>query len=153
MPLAVLNSMLFSKLTVKAEDIISALKVQYDVSWGPLAKESQEKILTVEEFRDEKSVSGALPELLRRREKLDPDFARKFLFFASGYWYVPVEGFRILIEFNRSESVSADSLPVSRTCVCTLVLPGLAYEGDPDILEEKLDLSMSYADHVGFDMM
>ena len=152
MPLEAVNKMIFSKLGVNAEDLLSVMEVSYDDELGPEVKENQEKILRIEGSGDEKHASGALADLLRDREKSDPDYARTFLFFVSGYQAVPMEGFKITVEFNILESGDVASLPVAHTCVSTLKLPGLAYEGDSNVLEEKLDKVIAYCGKVGFDM-
>jgi len=152
MPMEALNRIMFSKLVVKAEDLLSIVDVRYDNSWGPTVVDSQLKIISIHQDGEDQKITGALPELLRRREESDPDFAARLLYFVSGHMSVPTEGFKFLIEFNCLESKDDDSLPVSHTCDPTLKLPGTAYHGDPEKLEEKLDMSLEYGDAVGFDM-
>jgi hypothetical protein len=149
-PSEVIDAMLFAKQGVKAEDVISALTVDYIDSYYIEMKR------TVARIENDGTVSGHLPDLLRRKESEDPDFATKFVEFATGCPYLPHyrshPDFKITIEFNRDESKHDDSLIVSHTCVKTVKLPGKAYNGDMEKLEQKLMESIENSEVVGFDM-
>ena len=65
---------------------------------------------------------GVLVEVLRELEKEHPDFIRQFVFFVTGFKFLPLEtDFKIKIEFNGNE-LRPDSLPEVHTCDNVLVL-------------------------------
>lgn len=128
-PLEYIDIMFFAKQYIRANDIISVLDVKYHTKDGneetiPGARETQELVVKLEQ---DGAYTGFLPDLLRRKERDDPEFLTKFVHFVTGSSFVPHDSkYKIIVEFNFDESTSSEWLAVSHTCVNTLRLPGFA---------------------------
>ena len=153
-----LSILYFSKSHTTADDLIKVLTPEYCTNKGAnaIADFYQQSVLRKEENG---AVVGLLVDILRNREEKeeqdrengtdngDSNFATDFVEFATGARYLPQHGAEIVVEFNFGEDQykgSEESLVVSHTCVRTIKLPGMAYEGDYAKLEAKLDQSIQY---------
>jgi hypothetical protein len=144
--LEAVSRIFFSKEgVVTVEDVIAALKPSYDESVG---LEQQRQIIQMEVDSDGAEIcKGLLPDFLRAQGSLDEDFPRRFTYWCTGQMYVPKresggEPFKITVEFNDLESPSPDSLPVVHTCTKDLKFPALGYDGNREVLEQKIIQSM-----------
>ncbi|KAL7570950.1 hypothetical protein ACA910_002580 [Epithemia clementina (nom. ined.)] len=141
--LAEMDSLFFSKLPTRADDVIQALHPEYDVKEKAVGTiEYQTKMLSINEGR----VEGLLVDLLRKKEaEGNKTFSADFVEFATGARFIPQGGAKILIEFNSGEEGYKgveNSLPVAHTCVRTIKFPATAYEGDLVKLEKKFDCAI-----------
>ena len=118
---------------------MNALDVNYKNVESPL-RETQEKVLTVN--KSPKRTFGLLVDVLREQAVQDADFLRLFVRYCSGYDYLPTEDFKIVVEFNRSESLSVGRLPESHSCGFTITFPETAYNADKEVLKAKLVMAV-----------
>ena len=157
MPLEAINSLLFCKQDIEADDIIDVLVPKYGLLKDDPdypGTESQKLVLRVIEGSDDDQKTtqeGILVDLLRER---GGEFLKDFLWYTTGYMYMPRSNFKIIVEFNYHdiETRSEHSLPVAHTCELLLKLPGQAYDGNQEILEQKLDLCFEQGKSSRFDM-
>lgn len=150
-PIEIVNALVFSRSKIEPEDVITAIQVCYDhpieINNDSLKKAVdgyQRCILNEIEIDGKKVLTGALPDMLRE-SKDDAQFLEDFVYFVTGYRYIPNarmnKDFRIIVEFNLSEC-GDDDLPVAHTCVLTIKIPGMAYYGNKEIFVEKLKKSI-----------
>jgi HECT-domain (ubiquitin-transferase) len=153
MPLVALNYLLFCHQDIEPEDVISALAPVYgcpdddpDVSW----LECQQSVLREIDGSDNKKKTneGVLVDLLKDASST---FLMDFIWFSTGYKYMPRSNFKIVVEFNYEE-MQHDSLPVAHTCEMLLKFPGQAYDSNREVLEQKLKLSFESVRRSRFDM-
>jgi HECT-domain (ubiquitin-transferase) len=152
MPLDVLTDLLFFQPAIKVEDIISALVPKYpeEEDIEVFCFESQMRVLEIVESDDKKRIrKGILIDLLKGANQA---FLKDFLWFTTGYEYMPRSNFTITVEFNYDENMDEGSLPVAHTCIMLLKLPYLAYDSNPEVLEQKLKQSIEFTREVKFDM-
>jgi hypothetical protein len=92
--------------------------------------------------------------LFAEKLEADPMFIVNFLNLCTGSEFIPdIDAhpeYKIVVEFNSSET-QAHHLPVVHTCVNLLKIPAMAYDGDMEIFEEKLKITMKHAGGI-FDM-
>ena len=120
--------------------MVNALAVDYENAESTL-RETQEQVLTVN--KSPKRTFGLLVDVLREQAAQDADILRQFVLFCTGYNFMPKsEDFKIVVEFNTSESLAADSFPVSHTCAFTIKFPGTVYDASKEELQAKLLASL-----------
>jgi len=94
------------------------------------------------------------PSMKKLAEK-SSTFLQEFLFFVTGSSIMPFletsPDYRISIVFADS-LLDSDSLPVGRTCFKQLDIPLFHYGNDPDVLMEKLNISVVLGGSAGFGM-
>ena len=133
-PPEAINRSLFSKQEIKINDVVSVLKVKYDYSESTLV-ETQKEVFSLMGG----TPSGVLFDVLQEQAARDDDFLRQFVFFSTGSSFIPKKSndFKVIVEFNCFEMVE-DSLPMAHTCDLTIKFPGTAYNGDKEVLTQKL---------------
>jgi hypothetical protein len=150
MPLGAVQELLFCEQDFDVEDVIDDLEPLYDRNEDYVHLiVSQLAILSI---NDKGKRSGILVDLLRDRCESNNEFLRDFVWFITGSSFIQRSTLKMTVEFNYTESRSFDSLPVAHTCVKTLKLPGLAYDGNRELLEQKLDISIQNSKKCLFDM-
>ena len=179
MSIEAISSLHFSKQDVVVKDVLPRLKIVRHVPDEPVKivmripdepvkeimvtpeeiamehgvrKPSQDAILKI---TDSGVVEGALVDVLLEEEKKDSEFVSRFLWFATGDYYLSNDDTeRIKVEFNAvdKESADIDGLPTSHTCEKTIKLPAAAYNGDKETLRKKLLQSIELSPKQGFDM-
>jgi hypothetical protein len=83
-------------------------------------------------------------------EKLedDPSFVSEFVSLCTGSSFIPDVDFHpdycIQVEFNASE-MTPESLPTLHTCDNLMKIPALAYDGDMEVFQEKLAITMRHS--------
>lgn len=149
MPLEALNYLLFCNHIIKPGDLIRALVPDYNMPEGDphfTGNECQHSVLSV---KGDGTKEGILVDLLMDS---DEEFLRDFLSYATGYQYMPSsDSFCITVEFNYKE-MTFESLPVAHTCDFVLKLPGQGYDGNLEVLKQKLDLSFDLVKAYRYDM-
>lgn len=102
---------------------------------------------------------GHLPDILKKICQDEPDMAGTFVFFATGMRCIPYQddSFRILIDFTfcsphaEDGDVTEDMLPWTHTCPRDVCFPGFAYNGDANMLQEKLSKALESAHYFTFE--
>lgn len=146
MPLKAMDRLLFSRPLVDARDLIKTLIPRYDEVKGYSdSYRHQCQLLSVKKGQE---ATGIIVEML---ENGTEEFCIDFLCFATGNLYLGSSDDKIFVEFNFSE-MSPNSLPVAHTCVCTMKLPGQAYEGNRAVFEKKLLYCLKQIKVSRFDM-
>lgn len=151
MPIEALNQLLFCHQNIEAEEVINALVPCYcEFEDDAIVQTNQIIMLSEEEIAGEqkKRMKGILVDLLN---DADPKFLGLFVWYATGFRYIPRSNFHIKVEFNDVE-MEDDSLPVAHTCDMLLKLPARAYDCNRELLLEKLNMCFSYASISLFDM-
>jgi hypothetical protein len=146
------NRLLFCHCDIDAMDVVRALEPVYehdDVT--PQDVKNQEKVLSKNKPPLELKKQGILVDVLCES---DQKFLRDFVWFATGYMYLPQRNFTIKVEFNSTDERFRDelALPMAHTCDMLVKLPGKAYDASPTILQEKLIMSIKNALVMKFDM-
>jgi HECT-domain (ubiquitin-transferase) len=140
MPLAAINKFLFCHATIRIEDVLGALVPRYSRATNAMKKsldrEYQERVLSKDPVTGE--VSGVIVDIIK---ELTEEELQDFIWFVTGWKYVPRSGLTITVEFNHVEA-KEDSLPVAHTCTQDLKLPGEAYKAEKETLKEKLKTSI-----------
>ena len=140
-PLEGIKQLFFSDNVFHVNDVINALYPQYDDFDSGILVLNQKRILRI--HKKTKKRKGILVRILRDRCKdPDSDFLRDFVWFATASKFIQRSTLKITVEFNYTESNDEHSLPVAHTCSNVLKLPALAYDGNREILEQKLDESI-----------
>ena len=125
-PSEAINRLLFGKQHIEINDVVNALDVDYRNAESTL-RETQEQVLTVK--KSPKRTFGLLVDVLREQAAQDADSLRQFVLFCTGYNFMPrSEDFKIVVEFNTSKSLAANSLPKSHSCSFTIKFPGTVYD-------------------------
>jgi HECT-domain (ubiquitin-transferase) len=154
-PMDYIDRMIFAAKDVTAKAVLSVIQVVYDESIQEFT-EAQKMIIQKGNGYDDDPWMGCLPELLRAKETADRTFMTQFVRHCTGSDYMPHPesnpDYHIIIEFNNKESESPESLPVVHTCSNVLKLPGSAYNGSYEVLEDKLLAALAYSKKVTFDM-
>jgi len=148
-PAEVIRRMFLSMPSCNVQNVINCLKPKYTEDF-PQFVGWQKQLLRVS---DGGEPEGLLPDVLKIMCQDDPDVAGTFVFFATGMRYIPYQDdeFRILIEFTFSaptgedRDVTEDLLPWAHTCPRDVCFPGFAYQGDANILREKMSKVLEYA--------
>jgi HECT-domain (ubiquitin-transferase) len=152
-----LTKLCFCDQDFTSDDVIKALYPAYDdmkrediddKTREDICTHHQQLILSICPKTNDRH--GILVDVLRERCVSNNDYLRDFVSLVTGSSYIPRSDFKITIEFNYEE-ISELALPVAHTCVSILKFPGLAYDGDREVFEKKLDQSMEYAKCVGYD--
>lgn len=99
-----------------------------------------------------KEREGLLVDILRDKCQRDSEFLRDFVWFVTGSHYIRQSDFKIIVEFNSSEDLDDNTLPSVHTCVNTIKFPVLVYNGDREVLEQKLDMALAHSKACSFDM-
>jgi len=131
-PLNEINKILFQKQQIEIEDVAPILMPVY----------SEDTFLEVQKSVLRQNLStgkseGVLVDVIGRLAQEHPCFLNEFIHFASGYDFIPYQGFKITVVFDHGE-MSADHLPVSYSSNNTLKIPAQAYDGNAEMLETKL---------------
>jgi hypothetical protein len=165
MPLAAVDRILFAKEGISAEDVIDALVPKYEGGRKFLAKQ-KEIIRMVKKADGNEIAEGLLPDILRECARPDCpnlDLPRRFVYFASGYMFLPRRDgnsdFKIIVEFNAVNDCDeekgalhvahADSWPAAHTCHNTIKFPARAYDGDRKTLLENIYRSLTDTENSG----
>jgi HECT-domain (ubiquitin-transferase) len=140
LPLEATNRLLFCHWDIDAMDVVRALEPIY-AEYGPKLVVNQQKVLSKSGPPGEMKTQGILVDLLCASEQ---KFLRDFVWFATGYMYLPQQNFSIKVEFIYEEGFSDESsLPVAHTCVMLVKFPAAAYDASRQVLEEKLAESIA----------
>jgi hypothetical protein len=150
-PREALTTLLFCDQKFTVDDVIRAL----DPIYGYINNEDtsicgQQMILSI--CHETNDRCGVLVDVLRDRCVSNNDFLIDFVWCTTGSKFISQPAFTITIEFSYKESKDPDSLPVAHTCAHTLKFPGLAYDGNRETFEQKLDYFIEHAKCAGFDM-
>jgi hypothetical protein len=99
-----------------------------------------------------KDREGTLVDVLRKKCADNKEFIGDFVWFVTGLHTIRQSDFKIIVEFNYSENMHDDSLPIVHTCENTIKFPALVYNNNAEKLENKLDYAMQNAKKCPFDM-
>jgi HECT-domain (ubiquitin-transferase) len=150
LPLEATDRLLFCHWDIDAMDVVRALEPIYDAESSPKVVENQQKVLSKSGPPDEMKTQGILVDLLCQSEQ---KFLRNFVWFATGYMYLPQQNFSIKVEFISEVGFTDESsLPVAHSCVMLVKFPAAAYDASRQVLEEKLVMSIENALVTKFDM-
>ena len=123
-----------------ANDLLSKLVPVYSDDCDNILRETQEKLFC-----------QGLRDILIKWEQTDPMKLPQFVQFCSGRSFLstdPGSYFKIKVAFEiqtvEENSSSPARLPESHTCESQLSLPSEAYDGDVEVLEEKLTKALEY---------
>jgi hypothetical protein len=160
-PLEAVDLMFFAQEGISAEDVIAVLVPEYDPSFGPDCLAKQKEIIRMAKTADGTEIAeGLLPDILRDGARPDcpsEDLPRRLVSFITGYRFLPRRhgnrDFKIIVEFNSEKETKKDddilpvahggSLPAAHTCDNTIKFPALAYDGNREILEQKIDQTLT----------
>lgn len=139
-PFESIEKLILSNHEYSADDLLSKIVPIYSDDGDILLRETQEKLF-----------SQGLRDILSKWETTDPEKLPQFVQFCSGRSFLPIDprsNFKIKVAFEiqavDGSSSSADRLPESHTCESRLSLPSKAYDGDVEVLEEKLSQALEY---------
>jgi len=137
-----LSKRLFTKPTLDPNGVVETLVLQQATAEGKLLEILPHQV----KFFDQT--------LKRTIHRMSSDHLSLFVFFCTGYYYLPhrnpsaPESFAIYVEFNFAEMPDEESLPVAHTCQNLLKLPGMAYENNDEVFWQKLTTSMAHTKNV-----
>jgi HECT-domain (ubiquitin-transferase) len=150
-----MKCLLFSEESYDLDFVLSQMEPNYveSTSLGVHHETNLEKQKDVFRVSSEsKERQGIFVDILCDKCQENAKYLLDFVWLVTGSIYIRRSDFRIIVEFNFDECADPTSIPEVHTCENTIKFPGLAYDGNHKMLEEKLEYAMSYAKCCSYDM-